>query len=55
MSASRRKTNCSATSSTSRPKKIEGKKRYFQGRIWVDDHDFQIVKTYGKAVPDISA
>ena len=34
------------------PKKIEGKKRYFQGRIWVDDHDFQIVKTYGKTVPD---
>jgi hypothetical protein len=35
------------------PKVIEGKKRYFQGRIWVDDHDFQIVKTYGKGVPDI--
>lgn len=35
------------------PKKIEGKKRYFQGRIWVDDHDFQIVKSYGKNVPDI--
>ena len=30
------------------PKKIEGKKRYFQGRVWVDDKDFQIVKTYGK-------
>jgi len=35
------------------PKLIEGKKRYFQGRIWVDDKDFQIVKTYGKTVPDI--
>jgi hypothetical protein len=35
------------------PKKFEGKKRYFQGRIWVDDNDFQIVKTYGKSVPDI--
>jgi len=35
------------------PKQIEGKKRYFQGRIWVDDQDFQIVKTYGKTVPDI--
>ena len=35
------------------PKKMEPKKRYFQGRIWVDDHDFQIVKTYGKTVPDI--
>src|SRR5579864_5553323 len=35
------------------PKKIEGKKRYFQGRVWVDDHDLQIVKTYGKTVPDL--
>ena len=35
------------------PKEIVGKKRYFQGRIWVDDHDFQIVKTYGKTVPDV--
>lgn len=35
------------------PKKIEKNRRYFQGRIWVDDHDFQIVKTKGKNVPDI--
>jgi len=35
------------------PKKIEKNKRYFQGRIWVDDHDLQIVKTFGKTVPDI--
>jgi hypothetical protein len=35
------------------PKTIEKDKRYFQGRVWVDDHDFQIVKTYGKTVPDI--
>jgi hypothetical protein len=35
------------------PKQIEKDKRYFQGRIWVDDHDFQIVKTRGKTVPDI--
>ena len=35
------------------PKEIVGKKRYFQGRIWVDNQDFQIVKTYGKTVPDI--
>ncbi len=37
------------------PKEIVGKKRYFQGRIWVDNQDFQIVKTYGKTVPDITA
>ena len=35
------------------PKKIDKGKRYFQGRIWVDDSDFQIVKTRGKNVPDI--
>src|SRR5512146_891173 len=35
------------------PKKIEKDKRYFQGRIWVDDQDFMIVKTEGKTVPDI--
>lgn len=34
------------------PKKIEPKRRYFQGRIWVDDQDLQIVKTFGKAVPE---
>jgi len=35
------------------PKQVDPKKRYFQGRVWVDDHDFQIVKTYGKTVPDL--
>ncbi len=34
------------------PKKFESKKLYFQGRIWVDDQDFQIVKTSGKTVPE---
>lgn len=36
-----------------KPKRIEKNQRYFQGRIWVDDKDLEIVKTYGKAVPDI--
>lgn len=35
------------------PKTIEKGQRYFQGRIWVDNTDLQIVKTYGKSVPDI--
>lgn len=35
------------------PKKIEKGQRYFQGRIWVEQKDLAIVKTYGKAVPDI--
>lgn len=35
------------------PKKIEKNQRYFQGRIWVDQADLGIVKTDGKAVPDI--
>jgi len=34
------------------PKKIEKGQRYFQGRVWVDDKEFEIVKTHGKAVPD---
>lgn len=28
------------------------KERLFVGRIWVDDHDLQIVKSYGKGVPE---
>ena len=35
------------------PKGIEEGERYFEGKIWVDDLDLQIVKTFGKAVPDI--
>jgi hypothetical protein len=32
------------------PNAMQKDKRYFQGRIWVDDHDLQIVKTHGKPV-----
>ena len=35
-----------------KPKVIEKNQRSFQGRIWVDQHDFQIVVTNGKNVPD---
>jgi hypothetical protein len=35
------------------PKVMEKGKRYFQGRIWVDQRDHQIVVTNGKNVPDI--
>jgi hypothetical protein len=35
------------------PKNMEKGERYFEGKIWVDDQDLQIVKTFGKAVPDI--
>ena len=34
------------------PKVMEKGKRYFQGRVWVDQQDFQIVLVSGKAVPD---
>ena len=37
------------------PKTMEKSRRYFQGRIWVDNHDFQIVKTCGRNVPDVHA
>jgi hypothetical protein len=32
------------------PKKVS--ERYFQGRVWVDDRDLQIVKVRGKGVPE---
>src|SRR3954465_1288288 len=35
------------------PKKIQEGRRYFEGRIWVDQQDLQIVMTHGKPVPDI--
>ncbi|HEX5432822.1 MAG TPA: hypothetical protein VFY05_01180, partial [Candidatus Angelobacter sp.] len=37
------------------PKTIEKGQRYFQGRIWVDNKDLQIVKTCGKTVPEVHA
>ena len=37
---------------TVRPKQIRKGERYFEGRIWVDDQDFQIVKVTGQAVPE---
>lgn len=34
-----------------KPRQTKGGKLYFQGKIWVDDRDLQIVKTVGKPVP----
>jgi hypothetical protein len=33
-----------------KPKTMVKGERYFEGEIWVDDRDLQIVKTYGKGV-----
>jgi hypothetical protein len=34
-----------------RPKALtKDRKRYFDGKIWVDDQDLQIVKTYGRGI-----
>jgi hypothetical protein len=33
-----------------KPKKLEAGQRYFSGEVWVDDRDFQIVKSYGRGV-----
>jgi hypothetical protein len=35
-----------------KPKTMEKNKRYFQGKIWVDQKEHQIVVTNGKNVPD---
>ena len=37
------------------PKTIEKGQRYFQGRLWVDQKDMQIVKSCGKNVPETVA
>jgi hypothetical protein len=31
-----------------KPKKVEAGQRYFEGIVWVDDRDLQIVKSYGR-------
>jgi hypothetical protein len=31
-----------------KPKKVDAGLRYFEGIVWVDDRDLQIVKTYGR-------
>jgi hypothetical protein len=36
-----------------KPRQIRKGERYFEGRIWVDDGDLQIVKAAGQAVPEI--
>lgn len=33
-----------------KPKKMEPGERYFQGQVWVNERDFQIVKSYGRGV-----
>jgi hypothetical protein len=33
-----------------KPKKLESGQRYFEGQVWVDDRDMQIVKSYGRGV-----
>lgn len=33
-----------------KPKRMEQGKRYFEGVVWVDDKDLQIVKTYGRGI-----
>jgi len=36
-----------------KPKAMAKGERYFEGQIWVDDQDLQIVKVKGQAVPEI--
>jgi hypothetical protein len=33
-----------------KPKRLESGQRYFEGIVWVDDQDLQIVKSYGRGV-----
>jgi hypothetical protein len=36
-----------------KPKILTRKKRFFEGVVWIDDHDFAIVKSYGKFVSEL--
>jgi len=36
-----------------RPKELKKGRQYFQGTVWVDDRDLQIVKSEGKNVPEL--
>lgn len=36
-----------------KPKTFVKGERYLEGRVWVDDQDFQIVKVKGQAVPEV--
>ena len=45
-----RSTRSRPTFSAVKPKELKKGKRYFEGQIWVDQRDLQIVKTYGKGV-----
>ena len=38
-----------------KPKQLSRTRRFFEGAIWVDDHDLTIVKTYGKFVSELKA
>lgn len=38
-----------------KPKQLNRKRRFFDGLVWVDDHDFAIVKSYGKFVSEIES
>jgi hypothetical protein len=35
------------------PKHIDRNRQYFDGRVWVDDRDLQIVMTRGRSVPEV--
>jgi hypothetical protein len=36
-----------------KPKQLSRTRKYFDGVIWVDDHDLTIVKSYGKFVSEV--
>lgn len=36
------------------PRKLERRVRYFEGVIWVDDHDFEIVRTFGRFISEVT-
>lgn len=38
-----------------KPKQLSRTRRYFEGAVWIDDHDLTIVKSYGKFVSEVES
>jgi hypothetical protein len=36
-----------------KPKSVDRRERRFEGVVWVDDRDFEIIKTYGRFLTDV--
>ena len=38
-----------------KPKQVDRRERRFEGVVWVDDRDFEIVKSYGRFISEVAS